>query len=55
VGDDRVHRATEGERHVRLALVDAVGREPLELAEPEVRVGQVRDPHDYRRSDAISG
>ncbi len=38
-----VHRAAERVRHVRLALVGAARRQPVELPEPEVQVRQVRD------------
>ena len=43
-----VHHPAERLRDVRLALVRTPWRLPVELAEPEVKVGEVRELHCKR-------
>ncbi len=43
--EEIVHRPLEHFRDIHLALVRALGRLPIELAEPEVEVGEVRELH----------
>src|SRR4029077_7929436 len=40
-----VHRALENLRDIDFALIRTLGRLPVELAEPEVQVGEVREFH----------
>ena len=46
--EEIVHRALEHFRDIHFALVRAFGRLPVELAEPEVQVGEVREFHCKR-------
>ena len=43
-----VHRPLEHLRDIDLALIRTLGRLPVELAEPEVQVGEVREFHCKR-------
>ena len=43
--DDAIDRAAERIRDVRFALVDPGGRQPVVLAEAEMEVSEVYEPH----------
>ena len=47
--DDCVHRATEGRRNICLALIDARGRQPLELTKAQVEVGDMYEAQTINR------
>jgi hypothetical protein len=43
--DHAINRVAERIRDVRFALVDPVGRQPVVLAEAEMEVSEVYEPH----------